>query len=605
MRQLRDIPFPFSGLDKRRGLEMDVMDTTVHSVNVVPDDQISGRMRGGVRGGMSRRYPSNVAGNPSFLVVMESDEAKSNEHVRHLIAGSGSHLYRSRSNKIVTGDTTSYDDYLEPVTGNIGAGTNVVLGDAISVAVHTGSQIVLIADQGPPIIDGASGTMASGVLTISESTTDVNTTDHIAFIVSSSCPYVRTGAYKINSLGATTLTLDQTTIPAPASIGNGDVATYQVRKGNKFVDLKNGTSGLFEATTGTAPQGCSLVTIYRDRAVWVQDNLWYMSRQGDIYDYDYGADIDDYGRAIAGSLAEAGQAANPILALAPFGDDFLLMFGEDQTWVMRGDPAYGGQIDNLNRMVGCVDTNAWCYGPNGNVYFLSKEGVFAIGAGAQPGGSPVSNARLPRDLKDADRDNFNTTLVYDSQDNGIWIFVTPKDGTAGEHYFFDIDSTSFWKIQFANNDHQPVAAANYSSNPPTNRQVVVLSRDGFVRTIDGTDADDDTSTANIASELVIGPFRGGEQINFDGVLAQIMTTLGAGSGSVTIEIYKGVDAESAASAAIAGTSPSWTSTLGAGRNRSRYPRVRGSSFCIRLSSTDVWAFESLAVGLHPAGMQRI
>ena len=599
---VNDIPFPLAGIDTRRAFQAEDVSTTVQAINIVPNGQIENRMRGGVRYGLSRRYPDQLNEIPLFMAVVESDTSVSGEPVKFLVVGGRNFIYRSRSQRNED-STISYFDYLELISGDIGSGQTSLSATA-SVAVHTGRQLVLIADGAQPIIDGTNGSLASAVLTISEDTGDVDVDDHIAYLVKSGCPGIQVGAYEISSKTSNTLTLNVSTLTT--GVGNGTVEEYQVRKGNKYVDLKNGTSGLFLATTGVAPQGANLVAVYRDRIVWIMDNLWYMSRQGDPYDYDYGADAEDLGRAIAGSIAEAGQAPRPINAIAPFEDDFMLMWAEDSTWVMRGDPAQAGQIDQISQLVGCVDKHAWCYGANGEAFFLSKEGLCYV----PPGANQVvmlSEERLPNDLRDADKENFVTILEYDTEEGGVYIFITPKlQGVEGQHWYFHGKSKSFWKLKFGNNQHQPMAVVNYSSDPTRKRQTVLACRDSFIRTFDGTDTDDENEQVSIASELVLGPFQGHEQINFEGIVARLLATTAEDSGSITIELYRGSSAEEAADRAIAGTGADWSETFTGGRSNVKYPRVRCAAFCVRMVSTSsVWAFESLSVGVVPKGAQRI
>ena len=81
--------------------------------------------------------------------------------------------------------------------------------------------------------------------------------------------------------------------------------------------------------------------------------------------------------------------------MAAVGYDFLLMFSEQSTWVLRGDPAFGGQLFNLSRKVGCVSPEAWCYGPDGEICFLSKDGIYVVSPDMSSPPVSLSDGRMP------------------------------------------------------------------------------------------------------------------------------------------------------------------------------------------------------------------
>ena len=595
------IPFPLGGIDKRRSYQSGDTQTTVGAVNVVPDSSEEGRTRGGVRQGISKAFSENT-GAASFLAFVDSTTFSTDTPVRYLVAGSGTSVMRSQSRRVApVGGSVSYQSYLEAVGGSLG-GTGTLLGSGAQ-SVASRAELLLIADTGEKILEGTNGTMSSGVLTISEDTADVNLADHLLYVEESGCPHITAGVYKITAKTTNTLTVERASgLSHSGNVGSGAISRYFVRKGPKYVDLRNDTSGLFFATKGLAPTGGNVVAIYRDRAVWAEDLLWYMSRAGDVYDYDFGADINDIGRAVAGSNSAAGQPGRPIIAMAPAGDDYLVMFAEDATFVMRGDPNDGGRLDTLSRQIGCVDKNAWEFGPEGELYFLSKEGLYVIpyGAGAKP--IAISNRRLPRELRSADRDNFTTSIVYDSHNNGLFVFVTPRNTGDGYHWWYDIETQSFWPLEFADDTHQPVAAVAFGPNPTQARQVFIACKDGYVRVL-GDGGDDDGGS--IESHVILGPFPGGESVDLEAMLVSLVVTLGEGSGAVTCELYRGDSAEEAADNAIAGASPFYSSPLTAGRSGQKYPRMRCAAWCMKLKSSVKWSFESLSAKMLPSGLQRL
>jgi hypothetical protein len=181
------------------------------------------------------------------------------------------------------------------------------------------------------------------------------------------------------------------------------------------------------ATKGQVPSGCPLVCLYRDRLVLAGDPLyaWYMSRQGDPLDWDYSQ--TDAQRAVAGSNAEAGNLlGEPIRALVPFRDDFLLFFCRGSIWVLRGDATFGGQIGALSREVGCIGANAWCWGPSGELYFLAMGGLYLLAPEAAGVPKAVSEPKMPRELVNVNPDDYHVSLRYDHYANGVHIYCTPR-----------------------------------------------------------------------------------------------------------------------------------------------------------------------------------
>ena len=459
--------------------------------------------------------------------------------------------------------------------------------------------LLLIADAGTYSLSGT-GSISGNILV--HAPTDwpaagVLKDDHVVILTPTSGSNVQAGTYRIADATGTNLTLD-------ATVSNGN-CTYQIVKGPKVLDPVTQAANLIVETAGTVPGGSTVVAVYRDRAVWAKDRAWYMSRQGDHTDYNYGAGAEDVQRAVAGAVAEAGQPGNSIIALAPGGDDYLVLFSDESTWVLRGDPAYGGQIDAVSRTVGAIGPHSWTHGPSGEIYFLSKSGLFALPPGAGGVPQPVSEQKLPRDLKDADYDNSEVSVVYDSIQGGIYIFVTPRSQLVGKHYWYDFSTQSFWPLSFSNLSQQPFGAVAYSSNPTEERAVTLLAQDGFIREFVTNDSVKDDDGTSVDSHLVLGPFNTAGASNLEGLISEIHGIIDLdASASVTMQIYTGDTAEAARDAATLATSPRYSTVFTAGRTRPKHPRVRANSFCVRLSCTGQWAYEGLMARMSSAGKVR-
>lgn len=380
--------------------------------------------------------------------------------------------------------------------------------------------------------------------------------------------------------------------------------TFRVERGLKVFDPSDDTLSLWHATEGLLPIGCPLIARYMDRIVLAGDppNQWYMSRQGDPYDWDYGADMEDVGRAVSGATTEAGRVARPITALMPHGDDFMFFGCATELWLMRGDPVYGGRLDNVSRVVGPVGPNAWCWGPQGELYFLSRDGIYGVTPDARP--QSMSRERLPRELQDLDQSRDLVNIEYDAQDRGVHIFVvrwTDIDAPEGmlptrSHFFFDTQVGSYWPVELwatvpDNNDphnHSPYVTCRYVAEGAEDSAVLLGGIDGRIRRFDRL-AETDCGKS-IHSYVVYGPIPFSEDVVFDGMIHELRAALGESSGPVNWSLRVAETAEAALDAPDVEMG-----TITAGKNLTARPNRRGRGYVVVLAgATDRrWVVENI------------
>lgn len=289
-------------------------------------------------------------------------------------------------------------------------------------------QKLYIADNGMRV-DGTDGVIdATGLELTAAGVADwtalgIDTDDDVV-VISAGTGAVTDGTYQIASVVAGKVTL-------AAAAGGAGNCSYSVERAPKIYDPLADTLTIWSATggLGQVPAGCPLVCTYRDRLVLAGKPLhaWYMSRQGDPLDWDYAAEANDAGRAVAGSTAEAGLVGDPVRAVAPHTDDYLFFGCEGSLWVLRGDAAYGGQINNVSRTVGIIGQKAWCWGPAGELYFLSRDGLYLAGPGGEGGVKSLSREKVPRELLDIDVSRYIVTLEYDVRERGVHIHKADRE----------------------------------------------------------------------------------------------------------------------------------------------------------------------------------
>ena len=320
-------------------------------------------------------------------------------------------------------------------------------------------------------------------------------------------------------------------------------------------------------------------------------------------DYAYGADPGDIGRAIAGGNSDAGKLAQPITAVMPYGDDYCLFASLHQLWVMRGNVAGGGYIDNISYEVGCVYRTAWCHLPGSGIAFLSKNGVYLVAGGQQM--QPLSDAAIPEDLRDMDASGKVITMAYDIRDKGIHLNIVDVDGGGGQQYWIQLPEGTFWPVSHPS-DQQPLSMYAWNDTPG-NAKVLYGGNDGYIRYHDDINEDDDSSTTEGIGQTdgsgcyaTIGPFPLGPPFH-DGLLHTLVGTLSKSSADVTWSIHLGDTMEEAASAA-AFTSGTWSS----GYNRKVRPRGRASACVVRIAGKGkAWALEEIEGIVKQAGLERV
>ena len=366
----------------------------------------------------------------------------------------------------------------------------------------------------------------------------------------------------------------------------------------RIYDPVAGTVSAWVADEGTLPDGCPLISLYRDRIVLASGNDWFMSRQGNPAQWDFADDPNDSTRAVSGATSpQAGIIGDPITAIIPYTDDYFIFACEANMWVLRGDPALGGQIDNLSRTVGMVDQKAWCHGPRGEIFFLDRGGLYVLPAGATASPELLSE-QLPTRMQDIEKATYTVLLGYDDRRKGILIWIVHNTSVSPIHFWYDLPNKSFWPMEVPG-AFEPMSLCMYHATTATRNAVMFGGYDGYVRKFSDAAVDDDGT--DISSYVFIGPFRLGDS-DSEGILEAISGVVAEDGGNVTWSIMIGDSAESVVSAAASATGE-WVP----GTNYVSRPRVRGVSCIVKLSNgTDAapWGIESIQARLRKIGPVR-
>jgi len=355
-----------------------------------------------------------------------------------------------------------------------------------------------------------------------------------------------------------------------------------------------------------ALKGCRIITLYRGRIVMAglesDPHNWFMSASGDPLDWDYFPATDSQTMAVAGNIADTGKLGDVITALAPYSDDLLIIGCDHTLWVMRGDPAAGGVIDNVSYQTGIAGQEAFTWDTDGNFYFFGAGTLWRMAAGVVSTPEPLSRNKLDNTFGAINYGTHEIRLLWDNAHKGIHLYFTPVNQPAASpsHYFWDLRTNSFWRDEYPV-AYGPTAVHVFDADDPGDRAALIGGFDSYIRFLDDDSSDDDGTV--IASYVYFTPIMAaGNLANFR--LIEITPILSADSDPVTLKVYAGKTAEQA----IESTTPRFTRELQAGRNPSIRNRVNGNAMICRLenssSTARTWAFESMTGIIEPSGKTR-
>jgi len=488
------------------------------------------------------------------------------------------------------------DLYRESTYGRMTAISSLLtLRDDVPLTATQSGQGLYIADYGDLRGTGTDGTVSG---TTFDATSHVNwdtlgVDPHDDVVVISNVTGTATaGTYKIQTVSAGTLTL-------ATAAGTGNCA-YRIERAPKVYDPLLNTLSILTATDGQVPTGCPLVCRYLDRLVLagaeIAPHVWYMSRQGNPLDWDYSQ--TDSQRAVAGTSSEAGVPGDPITALVPHSDDYLIMACRNSLWRLRGDPAYGGSLDAISHTVGIIGPGAWCLGPSGELVFLSLDGLYALPPGGDSFPISISREVLPREFLNLNPDMLTVSLEYDVQGRGVHIYLTPESSNARVHWWLDWERKTFWPLSL-DADHEPTATCANQATAIEESGVILGGRDGILRRL--SDLAENDCGVVYTTYVVMGPIplaadsQIGSILSLDAVMAE-------GGGDVVWALRPSLTFEGSASASTSDTG-TWTEGL----NATNHPACRGQACTLKVTGTAgrKWAMEGAVAVVKQAGARRI
>lgn len=509
------------------------------------------------------------------------------------------------------------DQTTAPLAHNVSAANLQVALRALSSI--NGAHVTVTGSDGGPFTCTFSGDLATSELSVmvaDDSGLTGGTSPSIVVSVSTlgASATEWAGSWQIASLATSTITLTKT-------LRNLTSINFHIQRAPKKYTGSTNTLSLWLTEDnadgdpkGFIPVGRPLCVLWRDRMVLAggkyTPHLWEMSRQGDPNDFDYGSEPDDVGTAIAGQTSDAGQLGEPITALIPHNNDCLIFGCSSSLWIMRGDPAYGGQIDNLSREVGVLTATSWCRTPEDYLFFLGRDGLYMMAPGC--GSIPVSASRefLPKELLNIDTTAYTVSMAYDVRYRAIHLFVSKNSAATATHWWIDAKvsmygdggNVAFWKVVYPATTLDPFIVHGRRNHASDHSSVVLGGRDGYLRRY-SHDLDTDDGT-NFASFIYYGPVRASTDDFMDGMLHDIIADVAQDSGDVKCEVLLGETAETAYAATTLKPAIYWRT------NGLQYPQtIRRAcrTFFLKISNGQngvAWALEGLRCVVGGKGRQR-
>ncbi len=368
--------------------------------------------------------------------------------------------------------------------------------------------------------------------------------------------------------------------------------------------------------SGSMPAKAYVGCLYRGRCVLSGNPSypfqWYMSRVANPWDWAYAA--NDALSPVAGGNSDAGELGDIIKALIPYKDEYLIFGCANSMWVLRGDPASGGNLESIDITVGIFGPKSWCFDGQGNLYFMSQGGLNMIPA-SLGGVQPISQTVLPNFASDENLDPTaqRIRMEYDADRYGILVCITTVATGANSNYFYDLRTKGLFPESY------PTTCGAYSlfyynSTNDEQRGILLGCKDGFLRYFNESEKNDVSTAADvtITSECVLPILQNDDDDRELRLTSLTITTAGgnaAGADSdtdgVTVNLFVDRDAEALLEDIADGDTPLATTTFtGPGRMNRIRSRVRGHSIAVELknsTSDSTWAIEKVSAEVEPVG----
>ena len=381
----------------------------------------------------------------------------------------------------------------------------------------------------------------------------------------------------------------------------------------------------FGGTEENMPKFASSGCLYRGRGFLGGDTsnpgAFYMSRQGNLFDFAYAA--DDEQSPIAGTGTHYGKLGDSIKSVIPYAEDYAVLGCSQSIWIITGDPASGGQMQELTRIENCFSSDSWCLDDSGRLYILGTGSLIRI----SDFGRTLENLTrdvLPNYIRELNLDEESKRVAcwYDKVNNGILFSITDRYTNENNSIWFDLRTGGLFLEEYPQKI-APYSMAFYESENVHYRKLVLGCADGILRIHEPSNKADIVSSpvsasisySAIESYIVCGPLQFSENRVRDYILTDLVIVSAGGglggsqpdSGAILYEVHVGRSAEEAMESVSAGT-PFLTGIIqNPGRSIHLRTRMRGIFACLKIGNAEnnqTWSFEEILAESVPADRRR-
>lgn len=356
-------------------------------------------------------------------------------------------------------------------------------------------------------------------------------------------------------------------------------------------------------SSGAMPNKAYLGCLYRGRCVLSGNpyypHQWYMSRQANPWDWAYTA--NDAQSPVAGTDSNVGEVGDIIRALIPYRDEFIIFGCANSIWALTGDPAYNGSLKEVDITKGVFGDHSWCFDSEGNLYFVSYDGIYMLPAGFGPI-KDISGDVLPSMLDGIQPDTHKILLAYDKSNSGILITITLLADGTGTNYFYSLKTKGFFPESYPTSCGV-YSLFNYDSVNKDYSGLLVGCTDGYIRVHDDDTKNDETtsSTNAISSNMLLPIIQSEDSNNKVKIISEtVILSGGASNGeysdsdAAVVEIFTADDAQTLVEDIIDGeTALSSTTITGPGRANRMRMRASGHAVGINIKNTTATSSFSL------------
>ncbi len=285
---------------------------------------------------------------------------------------------------------------------------------------------------------------------------------------------------------------------------------------------------------GTLPP-FTLIESHLNRVIGVdadnRQNLRY-SAAGDEDDFDDSS--TEQGAAFSVGPTVGPRIGEPARMLLSVTNTTLLVGGLTRLFNASGDPALGSvySIDPIGDS-GVSGKDAARLDTDGRGLIHGPIGFYATGGGVLV--ERISRPTLTARMELSDADQRYVIVVGDRLGNGVYIFLTRRDGNPTTHWYYHFATKGFYPITFAA-DHEPTSACLWGD------LVVLGCRDGYLRTFNPDARNDDGELITSIATLTIAAE---EDLSADTLIESARIELGEGSSNCDVRFYGGRTPEEA------------------------------------------------------------